>query len=208
MKNTIEFAVLKKKGAENLEPFKRADAIAKELRQFLEQAETQLLIRKHNVPGVPSERIQRLLSKKAAALGFEHEKRGLFANYAVPALRPDYFCRIGDTGILLEVEKGKTTMNNMDLLDFWKCHICDHAEYLFLIVPQTRPRTNGTVLRQFRPVQKRLSVFLSRRITSTSLQFIYSVTDGSTIACNHVIRWSSQRRDFHHTIPLRNSSSG
>ena len=24
----------------------------------------------------------------------------------------------------------------MDLLDFWKCHLCHHADYLFLMVPQ------------------------------------------------------------------------
>jgi hypothetical protein len=23
----------------------------------------------------------------------------------------------------------------MDLLDFWKCHVCQHAQYLFLLVP-------------------------------------------------------------------------
>jgi hypothetical protein len=39
------------------------------------------------------------------------------------------------TGIILEVERGKTTINNMDLLEFWKCHICAHADFLFLMVP-------------------------------------------------------------------------
>ena len=43
---------------------------------------------------------------------------------------------LADTGIILEVERGKTTINNMDLLDFWKCHICAHADYLFLMVPR------------------------------------------------------------------------
>jgi hypothetical protein len=23
----------------------------------------------------------------------------------------------------------------MDILDLWKCHICNHAQYLFLMVP-------------------------------------------------------------------------
>ena len=44
--------------------------------------------------------------------------------------------RVGSSGILLEVERGKTTINNMDFLDFWKCHLCEHAHYLFLLVPQ------------------------------------------------------------------------
>ena len=75
----------------------------------------------------------------------------------MPALRPDYYCALGETGILIEVERGKT---NMDILDFWKCHICDRAEYLFLIVPQARPSANGTVLRHFQQVKRRLGVFL------------------------------------------------
>ncbi len=155
----IEFALLKKKDVENLESFKRANAIAEELRLFLDQAETQQQIKERHVLGASSVLIQELVLSKAAALGFENEKTGLFTNYAVPALRPDYFCRLGDSGILLEVERGKTTTNNMDLLDFWKCHICEHAEYLFLVVPQARPSANGTVLRHFRHVQKRLGVF-------------------------------------------------
>lgn len=50
-------------------------------------------------------------------LGFESEKVGLFSSDEF-ALRPDYFIRLGQTGILLEVERGKTTINNVDLLDF------------------------------------------------------------------------------------------
>jgi hypothetical protein len=49
--------------------------------------------------------------------------------------RPDYFLKMGETGILMEVERGKTNQNNMDFLDIWKCHICRHAHYLFLCVP-------------------------------------------------------------------------
>ena len=54
-------------------------------------------------------------------------------------LRPDYYRPLETSGILLEVERGKTTTNNMDLLDFWKCHLCRHADYLFLMVPQALP---------------------------------------------------------------------
>ena len=31
---------------------------------------------------------------------------------------------------MAEVERGKTTINNMDLLDSWKCHIYQDASYL------------------------------------------------------------------------------
>ena len=77
--------------------------------------------------------------KKALAIGFKDESEGLFSNYPNTRLRPDYYLPImaGDTGIIIEVERGKTNQNNMDFLDFWKCHICDVAHYLFLFVPNT-----------------------------------------------------------------------
>jgi hypothetical protein len=155
----IEFSVLKKEGTEHLDSFKLANQKALQLRGFLEQTETQQQIRERHVLGASSGLIQELILSKAGELGFENEKKGLFANFGVPGLRPDYYCRVGDSGILLEVERGKTTTNNMDLLDLWKCHICEHAEYLFLLVPQARPSANGTVLRHYRHVQKRLAVF-------------------------------------------------
>jgi hypothetical protein len=155
----IEYSVLKKEGVESLISFKTAQEIADELRQYLQQTEIQEQIRVRHVLGASSMSIQELVLRKALELGFEDEKMGLFANNGVPGLRPDYYCRVDNTGILLEVERGKTTSNNMDLLDLWKCHICEHAEYLFLLVPQARPSANGTVLRHFRYVQKRLAVF-------------------------------------------------
>jgi hypothetical protein len=76
------------------------------------------------------------------------------------ALRPDYFLPIGDSGVILEVERGKTTTNNMDLLDFWKCHICRVASYLFLLVPQSLQHNERmTPKKEFRTVQRRLSQF-------------------------------------------------
>ncbi len=68
-------------------------------------------------------------------MGFQSEKKGLFKEYHTPNLRPDYYLKLDKGGILLEVERGKTIMNNMDLLDIWKCHICEEANHLFLVVP-------------------------------------------------------------------------
>lgn len=100
----------------------------------------------------------------AHTLGFVDESRGLFHEYESSALRPDYFLRLKDTGILLEVERGKTTINNMDLLDFWKCHLCTHAHYLFLVVPRAL-RQNPTMSprNEFASVAKRLSSFFHPR---------------------------------------------
>jgi len=51
-------------------------------------------------------------------------------------------------------------MNNMDLLDFWKCHICASADYLFLLVPQElRQNSNVLVRNEFANVGRRLAPF-------------------------------------------------
>ena len=76
-------------------------------------------------------------------LGFVSESKGLFATTR-QALFVLTTSDRSTTGILLEVERGKTTINNMDLLDFWKCHLCEHANYLFLMVP-TELRQNASM---------------------------------------------------------------
>lgn len=74
--------------------------------------------------------------------------------------RPDYFMPLDGTGILLEVERGKTTIHNMDLLDFWKCHICASADYLFLLVPrELRQNETMSPRREYVTVAKRLATF-------------------------------------------------
>jgi hypothetical protein len=110
--------------------------IAERFHSQLNRSDAQALIAAANIPGNSSAFVQEAVLEAATPLGFESEAKGLFGSYATSALRPDYYLPIGDTGILLEVERGKTTINNMDLLDFWKCHLCEHANYLFLMVPR------------------------------------------------------------------------
>lgn len=62
---------------------------------------------------------------------FKDEKQGLFKKYKDSGLRPDFFMKIGKNEILIEVERGKTTTNNMDLLDIYKCHICEIAKNIY-----------------------------------------------------------------------------
>lgn len=95
--------------------------------------------------------------------------------YETSALRPDYFRAVGDTGILLEVERGKTTINNMDLLDFWKCHLCEHANYLFLVVPmELRQNPAMPPRREYATVVKRLSsFFVPRNYTNVRGLFVF-----------------------------------
>ncbi len=112
-----------------------------------------------NLPGVSSAMVQATFLPFATELGFTSEAKGLFTEYR-NNLRPDYFRKVGDNGIILEVERGKTTTNNMDLLDFWKCHLCHHADYLFLMVPQAlKHNATMTPKREYNSVVKRLETF-------------------------------------------------
>jgi len=133
--------------------------IARSLLGHLRAPETLVKIRGANEPGRSSADVQATFLAFARQLGFESEKKGLFAA-ADLRLRPDYYLPLGQTGVLLEVERGKTTINNMDLLDFWKCHLCPEANYLFLMVPQElRQNMSMSPRKEFAAVDRRLSEF-------------------------------------------------
>ncbi len=134
--------------------------LADELVGHLNEPAVAALIQEANRPGRSSAAVQEVFLEEATRLGFRDERKGLFAAYQSSALRPDYFRPIGSSGVILEVERGKTTINNMDLLDFWKCHICEHAAFLFLMVPREL-RQNDTMSprREFVAVAKRLESF-------------------------------------------------
>lgn len=133
--------------------------LADSLTTHLEAPDTATLLEGANQPGQSSALVQRVFLREAIELGFRDESKGLFSAYQ-SALRPDYFLRIGNTGVILEVERGKTTINNMDLLDFWKCHICEHADYLFLMVPvELRQNATMSPRREYATVARRLETF-------------------------------------------------
>lgn len=138
--------------------------VAEKLLAHLNEDEAQQRLSVANMPGQSSALVQATFAEFARDLGFVDESTGLFDGYDTRALRPDYYLRVGGTGILLEVERGKTTINNMDLLDFWKCHLCHHANYLFLMVPQEL-RQNATMSprREFNTVVKRMASFFVPR---------------------------------------------
>ena len=74
----------------------------------------------------------------------------------------------------MEVERGKTVLNNMDLLDVWKCHICESANYLFLIVPQMRHDGAGKLWPTYPNVVKRLqSFFVKNNYINIDAIFIF-----------------------------------
>ena len=133
--------------------------LAQQLLAALNEPTTLTNIETANTPRGSSALVQAAFRPSAETLGFQSEKKGLFLD-SIPGLRPDYFLRLESTGIILEVERGKTTTNNMDLLDFWKCHISGIAHYLFLLVPKELRHNDGmTPKKEFQSVTRRLGQF-------------------------------------------------
>jgi hypothetical protein len=159
----IEYAQFRKQALRSEKEFEQVQEMAAQFLAYLRSPEVERQIGAVHQVGAASSEIQKVVLPKALGLGFVSEKKGLFAGYAVSALRPDYYAKVGESGVLLEVERGKTTINNMDLLDLWKCHICEHAEYLFLLVPNERRNNNGGATRPFKQVQNRLGTFFVPR---------------------------------------------
>lgn len=134
--------------------------ISNTLLEHLNTAEARILLSEANAPGHSSAMVQATFALFSENLGFVSEAKGLFKEYPTAALRPDFFLPVGDTGILMEVERGKTTTNNMDLLDLWKCHLCTHADYLFLMVPQALQHNSSMApKKEYNSVVKRLGTF-------------------------------------------------
>lgn len=155
--------------------FDKVDAIGNSLHHHLCSPEIFLNITNANQPGNSSYKIQSVFSEFAASIGFTSEKKGLFKHYATSGLRPDYYIKVEDSGILLEVERGKTIMNNMDLLDLWKCHICKEADYLFLMLPsKLAHNSNANTYNTFNKVVDRMSpFFLEGNYTNVHALFIF-----------------------------------
>ena len=134
--------------------------LADSLVAYLQKPDVAARLQDANHPGMPSTGVQAVFIEEARRLGFVDESQGLFKRYPSSALRPDYYRPVGKTGVILEVERGKSTINNMDLLDFWKCHICEHASYLLLMVPfELRQNLKDPPSRPFNAVAKRLESF-------------------------------------------------
>jgi hypothetical protein len=128
-----------------------------------------------NLPGNSSAKVQDVFLDKALQLGFQSERRNLFNSISTSNLRPDYYRKIGKSGIIIEVERGKTIMNNMDMLDMWKCHLCDVANHLFLFVPsELKHNAASKPYDCFRIVSNRMEPFFeSKNYTNVHSLWIF-----------------------------------
>ena len=140
--------------------YKEVERVGEALFEYIETESVMAEIEKVNLSNKSSQDVQDILLKKAVELGFQSEKRGLFSDISNSNLRPDYYKRIETTGIIIEVERGKTIMNNMDMLDFWKCHIFKVANHLFLFVPnELKHNLNSEPNNCFQKVSSRMAPF-------------------------------------------------
>lgn len=147
---------------ESTAEYESVGIVSNQLLEHLNLPASRALLKEANLPGHSSATVQATFETFSRDLGFVSEAKGLFAEYETSALRPDYYLDLGASGILLEVERGKTTTNNMDLLDLWKCHICTHAHYLFLLVPQALfHNTSMSPKKEYNSVVKRLGSFFA-----------------------------------------------
>jgi hypothetical protein len=145
------------------EEFNEVVGVADALRNGANSVAMQAAIATAHAPLAHSTVVQAAFLELAIELGFRNEATGLFIEYE-RRLRPDYYRPVRETGIILEVERGKTLPNNMDMLDFWKCHLCGTANYLFLLVPQDLQHgESGQKERPYTTVCRRLSLFFEPR---------------------------------------------
>ena len=136
------------------------DGIAARLRSAMGDRRHELALA--HIHGAPSSAIQSLISEiLRAELAFDEEVVLRPEDQFVTQARPDFFYDLGgNRGILAEVERGGTTTNNHDLKDLWKAHLAPNAHHLFLIVPQSNWKPDGSAREKpFPIVARRLGSF-------------------------------------------------
>jgi len=114
-----------------------------------------------HVHRAPSSAVQQVVGELLRDIGFGEEVVLTPQEGFVTRARPDFVYPLADgRGIIAEVERGGTTTNNHDLKDFWKVHIAQDAQHLFLVVPAANWNEAGLAReRPFARVSNRLAAF-------------------------------------------------
>lgn len=160
MSDSYERFVRRSLSADDERELESVDSLAVRLLDYL-WTERQLIQGVH-IHGASSGAVQKLVARLLRdELGFKQE-RVIPPEIGFSTLaRPDFIYALGPgRGILAEVERGGTTLNNHDLKDMWKAHISPNAQHLFLIVPHANWDAEGRVReRPFIRVKRRMSSF-------------------------------------------------
>ena len=152
--------------------FRDVQGLAHKVTRVLEQPDIRTAIRKVHKVGATSHAIQNAILEDMETLGFSSERKGLFSEFKVSGIRPDYYSPTGG-GILFEVERGKTIANNMDILDVWKTHICTEARHLFLLVPEVRVTEKGIEQKIFNSVENRIAAFFESDVKPIDVDSVH-----------------------------------
>src|SRR4051794_39625354 len=88
-----------------------ARAVADELRENLDSDLVRGALGAIAPVGGTSHQVDEIVHPHAERLGFSSQRITLFEEYPI-ALRPDWYRPMADSGILLEIERGKTVTNN------------------------------------------------------------------------------------------------
>jgi hypothetical protein len=136
------------------------DRMAATLRDHIEDTAERIAVL--HVHGASSSAVQRHFSALLRDhLAFDEEVVLTAQTGLVTRARPDFLFKLGpERGILAEVERGGTTTNNHDLKDLWKTHVAPDAQHLFLLVPNSNWREDGSPREKpFPVVSRRLGAF-------------------------------------------------
>ena len=86
------------------EEWKEVKELSEKVYSFINNPNTKRKIDMINQPGKSSHDIQKIITSEMINLGFTSEKQGLFLKYKNSGIRPDFYKKIKNTGILFEVE--------------------------------------------------------------------------------------------------------
>lgn len=172
--NSIEYFSYRRSSCKRPVELAEVDALANQLLVQLHSPLLRAAIAEVHTFGASSHKIQEAINPVVTSLGFTSEKKGLFSNVSASGLRPDFYTKTySGGGVLMEVERGKTIANNMDLLDVWKTHLCTEAKHLFLLVPQVRVTKIGTQQKIYQTVLNRVGTFFESGVEPIDVDSVH-----------------------------------
>jgi hypothetical protein len=170
----------------------RVDALAAQLRSHLDRSSES--INRVHIHGAASKSVQDVVAALLVdELGFVQEWVVDRQLGFTGRPRPDFYMPLAKgRGVIAEVERGGTTTNNHDLKDLWKAHLAEAVQHLFLVVPQSNWREDGTPRdRPYSTVSRRLQAFFGdarREIDLVSCHiFGYGTTTLSLLERKYVL---------------------
>ena len=106
-KSDVKYNKFAKKRGNFPNELEQVSSIAEQLRGYMATELVCSRIRDVHKLNGSSQQIQGLLEMKLSELDFKSEKNELFTGCKVPSLRPDFYRKVGKSGILVEIERAQ-----------------------------------------------------------------------------------------------------